>query len=180
MTPLAARNTSRTPVAGDRRERAHELAVRLRDGDESARSQLVTENLPLVRKILGSFYCRPSERDDALQEGVVGLMRAVELFSPEKGFAFSTYASIWIRKSIFDYLTYRTRAIRLPETVCTMRRQIQAIRDISEVAPSPEDMALVLGCSVSRVHEVINAPEVVSSVDDIMSRLGDRWLRLAE
>jgi RNA polymerase primary sigma factor len=180
MTESAVGLFSASPATGGRRQRAAELAERFQNGDETARSLLVTENMPLVRKILASYYCRPSEREDALQEGALGLMRAVDLFRPEKGYAFSTYATIWIRKYIFDYLTYRTRTIRLPETVCTMRRQIQAIQDLSGVVASPEEIALILDCSVARVREVLTAAEVVSSVDDILGRYGDRWNLLAE
>src|SRR3990167_1468772 len=83
-------------------------------GDEAARRRMIESNLRLVVKIARHYYNRGLEFSDLIEEGNLGLLRAVEKFDPERGFRFSTYATLWIRQTIERAIMNQTRTIRLP------------------------------------------------------------------
>src|SRR5687768_5079971 len=83
-------------------------------GDEAARKKMIESNLRLVVKIARRYYNRGMEFSDLIEEGNLGLLRAVEKFDPERGFRFSTYATWWIRQTIERAIMNQTRTIRLP------------------------------------------------------------------
>jgi len=102
------------------------LAERMQAGDEAARTELITRNLRLVHAIANAWQGRGVELDDLVQEGTIGLMRAVEKFDATKGHKFSTYATWWIRQAVTRAIAQRARLIRLPvhmhDRVCRVAR----------------------------------------------------------
>jgi RNA polymerase sigma factor (sigma-70 family) len=101
-----------------------QLARRVESGDAAARDEMIARNLPLVRSLARAYTGRGVPFDDLVQEGTVGLMRAVDKFEHRRGFKFSTYAVWWIRRSIHDALA-GARPIRIPPTA---RQQMAAIQ----------------------------------------------------
>jgi RNA polymerase sigma factor (sigma-70 family) len=100
------------------------LARRVEEGDAAARERMIEGNLRLVVSIAGRYTGRGLPMEDLVQEGAVGLMRAVDLFDHRRGTAFSTYATWWIRQAVTAALASQTRAIRLPA------RQVHALARI--------------------------------------------------
>ena len=149
------------------RHRALNLLRQLQAGDTSARDTLVIENLGLVAHVLKRFYVPKKEKDDAFSEGVLGLLRAIDGFDFSKNTSFSTYATPWIHKRIYDYLSYRTQTIRLPESALSLRRQIQAITQGIDDCMTDVEIATCLGVSLGRIREVQDAPYVAFSVDSL-------------
>src|SRR6266704_1203098 len=102
----------RIPVLS--REEEHALALRVRAGDEKAKERLTESNLRLVVQVARRYLNRGLPLPDLIEEGNLGLLRAVEKFDPERGFRFSTYATWWIRQTIERAIMNQTRTIRLP------------------------------------------------------------------
>ena len=131
-------------IGGVRPLRPHErveLARRVEEGDRDARTRMIEGNLRLVVAIARRHQDRGLPLEDLVQEGVIGLMRAVDLFDRRRGTAFSTFATWWIRQAVTGALSSQTRAIRLPS------RQVHAlsrIRALSDLARQPEVRALGL------------------------------------
>ena len=90
------------------------LTERIRRGDERARERMIEANLRLVVSIARHYNCRGMSFEDVVQEGILGLMAAVQKFDPLKGFRFSTYATYWIRQAIVRAIEKQSRMIRLP------------------------------------------------------------------
>jgi RNA polymerase primary sigma factor len=93
------------------------LFQRVSQGDELAEQELLRSNLPLVRRIASQYKTPGADFDDLVQEGSVGLLRAIRKFEPSRGFRFSTHAHWWIRQAISRFVKGPTRMIRLPEYV---------------------------------------------------------------
>ena len=136
-----------------------ELSVRVANGDDSARNELAESNLRLVVSIAKRYVGRGLLFLDLIQEGNIGLMKAVEKFDFEKGYKFSTYATWWIRQAITRALADQARTIRVPvhmvETINKMARiQRQMTLELNR-EPSDEELAKKMGISVDKVREVI-------------------------
>jgi RNA polymerase primary sigma factor len=167
QTPLETylREINETPLLNGKEEK--ELATRIGQGDTRARDQMVRANLRLVVNIARGYSGKGLGLQDLIEEGNLGLLRAVEGFDPAMGTRFSTYASYWIKQSIKRALINTGKTIRIPaymvELLSKWRRATARLTEELGRTPTPEEIARVLGLAKKKLPIIKKAIKIYNA-----------------
>ncbi|MBR5949378.1 MAG: RNA polymerase sigma factor RpoD [Clostridia bacterium] len=159
------KDIGKVPLLSEPEEK--EIAQRMADGDEEAKQQLTEANLRLVVSVAKRYVGRGMQFLDLIQEGNLGLIKAVDKFDYQKGYKFSTYATWWIRQAITRAIADQARTIRIPvHMVETINKLVRVNRQLLQELgrePRPDEIAEEMGYSEEKVREIIKiAQEPVS------------------
>lgn len=177
-TQIYLREIGATPLLSQEEE-VHYARLALK-GDLKARNHMIQSNLRLVVKIARRYFNRGLTLLDLIEEGNLGLIRAVEKFDPERGFRFSTYATWWIRQNIERALMNQTRTIRLPiHIIKELNVYLRKARDMSQALdhePNFEEIAKNLNIDADNVNKLFRLNEKTLSLDSPMGDETDKPL----
>src|SRR5438094_6209581 len=159
------REINETPLLNASEEKV--LAYKIEEGDSEARDQMVRANLRLVVNIARGYTGKGLSLQDLIEEGNLGLLRAVEGFDPAMGTRFSTYASYWIKQSIKRALINTGKTIRIPaymvELLSKWRRATARLTEELGRTPTPEEIARVLGLAKKKLPIIKKAIHIYNS-----------------
>ena len=146
-----------------------ELSQRIERGDLAAKERMINANLRLVISIARKYQGQGLPLGDLIQEGMLGLIRAVEKFDWRKGFKFSTYGTLWIRQAIGRGLANSSRTVRLPVHIASQARKIRdAERELAaklERDPTPEELSDLVGMTPREIEDIRAADRTPTSLD---------------
>jgi len=164
--------------------RALELARGYKQDLDRAREALVLANVYIVPHIVKRFSNGTIPFADLVQDGHVGLMKAVDRFDPDRGFRFSTYAYWWIRRSLTESFTNHSRLIRLPDSLRENLRNMRATRNALEEElgrrPTHLELAERMNVSLKKIKKLMNVVPEPSSIDELASDQDESWSALVE
>ena len=147
----------------------YEVSKRMDEGDEFAKQRLILSNLRLVVSIAKKYTGRGILFLDLIQEGNMGLMRAVDKFDYRRGYKFSTYATWWIRQAITRSISDQARTIRVPvhmvETINKLRKYSRELMQQLMRKPTDEELSKASGISVDKVREIIKISQIPLSLE---------------
>jgi RNA polymerase primary sigma factor len=169
---------------GDGLDEPTELSGAARQRSQRARELMITANLRLVVSIAKKFAQHGVPLLDLVQEGNLGLMRAVEKFDPSRGYKFSTYASWWIRAYIARAIFEQGRTVRVPayltEIAGRVKRASQQLQSAHERTPTPAEVAATVGLAVEKVRLILELNQQVVSIEDLGRNYPEGALPLAQ
>ena len=167
-------------------EEERELTQRVASGDPEAKEQLIEANLRLVVSRAKSFQDRGLQFLDLIQEGNLGLIKAVEKFDPQRDFRFSTYAVWWIEQRIFRAIADQSRTIRIPihthdQLLALLKTQTRLTQELGR-SPTDEEIAQALKVSTKRVQKLadLSKRSDTLSLEDLQRPVADPGCKLAE
>jgi RNA polymerase primary sigma factor len=157
-----------------------DLTRRIRGGDQQARERMIEANLRLVVSIARHYNCRGMSFEDVVQEGILGLMAAINKFDPTRGFRFSTYATYWIRQAIVRAIEKQSRMIRLPtyayHAVGKLERSHMQLADRLGRQPTMEELAEETHLTVGTVSALLQTVQEPVSLDVLLGEAEDYTL----
>lgn len=172
-TQLYLREISRYPLLTAEQE--IEFTRKAQKGQAEFRQKMIVSNLRLVVRVARNYIKSGMPLLDLIEEGNMGLIRAVEKFDPERGFRFSTYAIWWIRQSVERAIMNQNRVIRVPIHIAKeLNTYLRVSRELAQKLdhePTPEDIAKVVGKTVKEVADTLKLNQRVASVD---MQIGER------
>jgi RNA polymerase primary sigma factor len=162
------------------KEEEVELAKRIERGDQAAKERMINSNLRLVVSIAKRYQGHGLSLLDLIQEGIIGLIRAVEKFDWRRGFKFSTYATWWIRQAVQRGVANKSRTIRIPVHIADREQRIaRAERELAPKLgrqPTEEEVAKRAKLPLKQVREVRQAARAITSLDRPVGDEGDAAL----
>ncbi|MBM3460126.1 MAG: sigma-70 family RNA polymerase sigma factor, partial [Armatimonadetes bacterium] len=154
-----------------------DLAQKARTGDPGARQTMMEANIRLVMSVARRYHCKSLTFEDLVQEGILGLLEAIQKFDGERGNRFSTYATYWIRQAVVRAIEKQDRLIRLPVYGCDAARKVErAERTLTESlgrSPSLEEIAQEAGVPLRLVQALAQHTQDPVSLDAMVGEQGD-------
>jgi len=169
------REIRKIPVLSAQEER--ELAKKAQKGDEEARVKLIRSNLRLVVKIARKYERLGLPLADLIEEGNIGLIKALERFNPRLGYRFSTYASWWIRQHVIRAIANQARTVRIPvymgELLHKMRKVTEKLTHRYGRKPTDKELSRELKIPIEKVQQLKLASQTITSLDKPVSEEGE-------
>lgn len=150
-------------------EEEKEIAIKAKDGDQRAKNKLISANTRFVVSVAKQYQGQGLDLEDLIAEGNIGLIKAAEKFDPDKGFKFISYAVWWIRQSILQALSDKSRTIRLPLNQVTLLNKIRKataeFAGKNERDPSLKELEEITGIPSDKIYAILNMAAKLVSVD---------------